>query len=65
MKFTATISRFEDSEIHWTSIIVIPDAVFEKMIKIAPSKRLICTLDNSLTFHCAMIPRKNYHFIML
>lgn len=65
MKFTANISRFEDSEIHWTSIIVIPDEIFLEMIKIAPNKRIICTLNNTLTFHCAMIPRKNYHFIML
>ena len=65
MKFTATISRFEDSEIHWTSIIVIPEEIFQEMIKIAPSKRIICTLNNTLVFHCAMIPRKNYHFIML
>lgn len=65
MKFTANISRFEDAEIHWTSIIVIPEDVFIEMIKIAPNKRIICTLNNTLTFHCAMIPRKNYHFIML
>ena len=65
MKFIANISRFEDSEIHWTSIIVIPENIFLEMIKIAPNKRIICTLNNILTFHCAMIPRKNYHFIML
>ena len=65
MKFTANISRFEDDEMHWTSIIRITDDVFQEIMKIAPNKRLICTLNNSLTFHCAMIPRKNYHFIML
>ena len=65
MKFIANISRFEEDELHWTSISRIPDGIFQEMLKIAPNKRLICTLNNSLTFHCAMIPRKNYHFIML
>ncbi len=65
MKFIANISRIEDAEIHWTSIIIIPDDVSSEMIKIAPNKRLVCTLNNSLTFHCAMMPRKGYHFIML
>ncbi len=65
MKFKANISRIEDAEIHWTSIIIIPDEVSSEMIKIAPNKRLICTLNNTLTFRCAMMPRKGYHFMML
>ena len=65
MKFTANISRFEDSETHWTSIIKIPDNIFIEMIKIAPNKRIVCTLNNELTFHCGMLPKKDYHYIML
>ena len=64
MKFTAKISKIESAEIHWTSIIIIPNDVTAEMIKIAPNKRLICTVNNSLTFRCAMMPRKQYHFIM-
>ncbi len=64
MKFTAKISKIENAEIHWTSIIIIPNDITAEMIKIAPNKRLICTVNNSLTFHCAMMPRKEYHFIM-
>ncbi len=58
MKFTANISRIKDADIHWTSIIIIPDEVFVEMIKIAPNKRLECTLNNTLTFRCAIMPRK-------
>ena len=65
MKFTANISRFEDSETHWTSIIKIPDNIFIEMIKIAPNKRIICTLNNDINFHCGMLPKKDYHYIML
>ncbi len=65
MKFTANISRFEESEIFWTSIIIIPEEIFLEMIKIVPNKRIICTINNNLTFHCAMIPKNPYHFIML
>ena len=65
MKFTATISRFEGSEVFWTSIIIIPDAIYKKMILLAPKKRIICTLNNSYTFHCAMIAKNPFHYIML
>jgi hypothetical protein len=65
MKFKATISRFEESEVFWTSIIKIPDDIYQKMILLSPSKRIICTINNTLTFHCAMIPKKTYHYIML
>ncbi|WP_310555292.1 YdeI/OmpD-associated family protein [Flavobacterium sp.] len=65
MKFTANISRFEESKVFWTSIIIIPDAVYKEMIKISPDKRIICTINNSITFHCAMIPKKPFHYIML
>ena len=41
MKFTATISRIEDAEIHWTSIIIIPDTIFSEMINMKARKRHI------------------------
>jgi hypothetical protein len=62
MNFTATISRFEGSEVFWTSIIIIPEKIYEEMILLAPNKRIICTINNTLTFHCAMIPKKTFHF---
>lgn len=65
MKFTANIARFEESEVFWTSIIYIPDAVFQKMKLLSPNKRIICTINKTLTFHCAMIPKKPFHYIML
>ncbi len=65
MKFTANISRFEESEIYWTSIIIIPNEIYLEMIKIAPNKRIICTINKSLTFHCGMLPKGTYRYIML
>ncbi len=65
MNFTANISRFEGSEIFWTSIIIIPNEIYQEMIVLAPNKRIICTINNDLTFHCAMIPKKTFHYIML
>lgn len=35
------------------------------MIEIAPDKRIICTLNNCIVFHCGMLPKKHYHYIML
>jgi Bacteriocin-protection, YdeI or OmpD-Associated len=65
MNFTATISRFEGSEVFWTSIIIIPEKIYQEMILLSPNKRIICTINNALTFHCAMIPKKTFHYIML
>jgi hypothetical protein len=65
MKFTATISRFGESEVYWTSIIIIPENVYQEMILLSPNKRIVCTINDSYTFHCAMIPKNPFHFIML
>jgi Domain of unknown function (DUF1905) len=65
MIFTAKISRFEESDVFWTSIIIIPDEVYQQMIKVTTEKRIICTINKSITFHCAMIPKKPFHYIML
>jgi hypothetical protein len=65
MNFTANISRFENSEVFWTSIIIIPDEIYQEMISLSSDKRIICTLNNVMTFHCAMIPKKPFHYIML
>ncbi len=65
MKFNANISRFEGSEVFWTSIIIIPDDVYQEMILLSPNKRIICTLNNVMTFHCGILPKKTFHYIML
>ncbi len=65
MKFSANISRFEDSEIYWTSIIIIPDEIYREMIKIATDKRILCSINKSIYFHCGMLPKKPFHYIML
>lgn len=65
MKFTTNISRFEESEIFWTSIIIIPDDIYQEMIQLAPYKRVICTINKELTFHCGMLPKGTFRYIML
>lgn len=62
MKFTANISRFEESKVFWTSIIIIPETIYQEMVKISTNKRIICTINDSLTFPCAMIPKKPFHY---
>jgi Domain of unknown function (DUF1905) len=65
MEFTANVSRFGESEVYWTSIIIIPENVYQDIIQLAPNKRVVCTINNSQPFHCAMIPKKPFHYIML
>lgn len=64
MKFTANINRFEDaSYIHF--YIEIPETIFNEIKKTANEKRIICTLNSNIIFHCAMIPNKTFHYLML
>jgi hypothetical protein len=65
MNFTANISRFEESAVFWTSIIIIPSDIFLEMMQIAPDKRIICSINNSISFHCGMLPKNTFHYIML
>lgn len=65
MKFIANISRFEDSAVFWTSIIIIPNEIFLEMIQLVPNKRILCAINNNLKFHCGMLPKKTFHYIML
>ncbi len=65
MKFTAFLSVFEENSLSWEKHIPIPDAIFTEMLKIAPDKRIICALNNSLSFHCAMMPKGTFHYILV
>jgi hypothetical protein len=65
MNFTANISRFEESEVFWTSIIIIPNEIFLEMMQLATDKRIICSINNSISFHCGMLPKNTFHYIML
>lgn len=65
MKFTANISRIEASDLFWTSIIIIPNEIYNKMILLSPNKRIVCTINKTYTFHCAMIPKNPFHYIMI
>lgn len=65
MKFTAFLSVFEENSLSWEKHIPIPDVVFVEMIKIATDKRIVCTINNSLSYHCAMMPKGTFHYILV
>lgn len=65
MKFTAFLSVFDENSLSWEKHIPIPDAIFTEMIQIAPNKRIVCTLNNSLSYHCAMMPKGRFHYILV
>jgi hypothetical protein len=65
MNFTANISRFEESEVFWTSIIIIPNEIFLELMQLATDKRIICSINNSISFHCGMLPKNAFHYIMI
>ncbi|HLP63305.1 DUF1905 domain-containing protein [Flavobacterium sp.] len=65
MKFTGFLSVFDSNSLSWEKHIPIPDAIFTKMLKFAPDKRVVCTLNNSLSYHCAMMPKGTFHYILV
>lgn len=65
MEFTARLEKFPENSLGLESHIKIPESIFQSMAAVATDKRIICTLNNSFRFHCAMLPNKTYHYILL
>lgn len=65
MKFTGFLSVFDANSLSWEKHIPIPDAVFSAMIQIATDKRIVCTINNSHSYHCAMMPKGTFHYILV
>lgn len=65
MKFNGQICSFDDNTLYWELHIPIPESVFLQLHAEAKDKRVICTLKNEYTFHCAMLPKVTFHYILL
>lgn len=65
MKFTGFLSVFDENSLSWEKYIPISDAVFSEMVQIASDKRIVCTINNSLSYHCAMMPKGSFHYILV
>lgn len=65
MKFTGILKAFDENSLGYGPHIVIPNAIFEKMLIESPSKRIKCTLNNEITVSRAMSPKGDIHYILL
>lgn len=65
MKFKGILKAFEENSLGYGPHFVIPNDIFEKMIKLAPDKRIKCTLNNKLTISRAMSPKGDINYILL
>jgi hypothetical protein len=65
MKFEATIARFSENSLLWDNYIPIPDEVYHKMLQLAPDKRILCVLNGEIHHYCAMLPKGDFHYILL
>ncbi len=65
MEFSTTLNTFAFNDLGYGLHIKIPNEVFSQIIKIAPNKRVICTFNSTLIHHCALMPKDNFHFILL
>jgi hypothetical protein len=65
MKFKATVDRFEDNALSWEHHLVIPSAVFSTLVQKTIDKRVVCILNGLHQFHCGMLPKTTFHYILL
>lgn len=63
MKFTSQINRFD--EIYTTFHITISNKIYNEIILEAKNKRIICTINSNYKFHCALLSKKTFYFILL
>ena len=61
--FTSTLSKFDHNV--WGYYFPVPADLAEKVIQNSEDRRIICSVDESLTFHCALMPDKDRYFILM
>jgi len=49
----------------WEMHIPIPENVFNEMLKIVSDKRVKCILNGSVEHYCAMMPKVDFHYLLL
>lgn len=63
-QFTAGISKMESNL--WGYFIPVPEIVSEEIINVQENRRVVCTINNSLSFQCALMPKGDgTYFILL
>ena len=65
MKFNGQVCSFDDNALYWELHIPIPENVFSTLVELAKDKRVVCTLNRDFSFHCAMLPKGTFHYILL
>ena len=65
MTFIGEVKSFEEHPIFYASHIPIPEEVYQALEKVCIQKRVVCTLKDEMTFHAAMLPKGDYHYILL
>lgn len=65
MEFTGILENFSQSAIGYHVHIKIPSDILFILLEKCPDKRVVCTLDKQLQFHCALMPKGSFHYILL
>jgi len=63
--FEAPLCRFDHSPIYWVHHIPIPGALLPTLLDASPNKRVICELQGKIQLHSALIPKGDFHYIMV
>lgn len=63
LHFKAVLTQFTDSPL-WGWHFLVPNNIACKYTN-GKDRRVICTINDTLTLHCALMPNKNNWFVML
>ena len=62
MKFKAKLAQLDSSV--WGQHIIVPDKVVQALIKVTKDKRVICKVNDTFSFHAALMPAgKGVYFV--
>lgn len=61
--FSSILSKFKSSTL-WGWHFLVPDDIASGFI-LGTDRRVVCTINDQLTLHCALMPNKNTWFILL
>lgn len=65
MEFEAFLETFKDHAIGYGPHFQIPNEVYFKMLKKCKDKRVVCTINRTITIHSALLQKSGLYFILL
>lgn len=64
MEFETILETFKDHAIGYGPHVKIPEEVYQNMLNISKDKRVICTINQTVRLHSALLQKSGMYFIL-